>query len=108
MATYSVRLFNPEKHLDHTLAVSDDQYILDVAQDAGIRLPWGCLQGECSVCVAKLVKGQVNQSEQTFLQHPELEAGYIVTCVAYPRSDCEVLTHQEHGVYPNSLYLPLS
>ena len=104
MTIYQVRLVNPELNLDQTIEVPEDQYILDMADEAGIRLPSGCLQGECSVCVAKLVKGKVDQSEQKFLQSKEIEAGYTVTCVAYPLSDCVLETHQEQVLYKSSLY----
>lgn len=104
MAVYQVRLLNPDLNLDRAIAVSDDQYILDVAAEAGIRLPSGCLQGECSVCLAKIVTGEVEQSEQAFLTPSEIALGYTVTCVAYPRSDCTLLTHQEQVLYKDSLY----
>lgn len=105
MAVYQVRLVNPEG-LDRTIAVPDDQYILDMAEEEGMRLPSGCRQGNCSVCVAKLLVGEVDQSEQNFLQQAETTAGYVVTCVAYARSDCVLLTHQEQVLYQSSLYAP--
>lgn len=104
MAVYQVRLVNPEINLDRTISVPDDEYILDIAEVVGIRLPAGCKQGECSSCVAKLVSGEVDQSEQKFLRQSELEAGYAVTCVAYPKSDCTLHTHQEKVLYQSSLY----
>lgn len=104
MAVYQVRLVNPALKLDRTIAVPDDQYILDMAEDAGIRLPAGCKQGECSACVAKLMSGQVDQSEQKFLRPSEIAAGYTITCVAYPLSDCTLETHQEQVLYKSSLY----
>ena len=104
MAVYQVRVINPAIALDRTIAVPDDQYILDMAEDAGIRLPSGCKKGECSACVAKLVSGQVDQSEQKFLRPSEVEAGYVITCVTYPLSDCTLETHQEQVLYQSSLY----
>ena len=104
MAVYQVRLVNPAIALDRTLAVPDDQYILDMAEEVGLRLPSGCKQGECSACIAQLISGEVDQSEQKFLRQSELEAGYIVTCVAYPLSDCTLITHQEQVLYQSSLY----
>lgn len=104
MADYKVRLVNPAIALDQTIAVPDAQYILDMAEMAGIRLPAGCRQGNCSACVAKLVSGQIDQSEQKFLRPSEIEAGYTITCVAYPRSDCTLYTHQEQILYKSSLY----
>jgi ferredoxin len=104
MAVYHVRLINPAIGLDRTIEVPDDQYILDIAEDSGIRLPSGCKQGDCSACVAKLISGEVNQTEQKFLRPNEIQAGYIVTCVAYPVSDCTIETHQEKVLYQSSLY----
>lgn len=104
MAIYQVRLINPDINLDRAIAVPEDQYILDIAEASGIRLPSGCKQGECSACVAKLISGEVDQSEQRFLQPEEIQAGYVVTCVTYPLSDCTLQTHQEPVLYQSSLY----
>ncbi|MBD2211776.1 2Fe-2S iron-sulfur cluster binding domain-containing protein [Nostoc linckia FACHB-104] len=104
MAVYQVRLINSAMGLDRTIQVPDDQYILDIAADNGIRLPSGCKQGECSACVAKLISGEVDQSEQKFLRPQEIQAGYTVTCVTYPTSDCTLETHQEQVLYKSSLY----
>lgn len=104
MAVYQVRLINPAINLDRIISVPDDQYILDMAEEAGIRLPVGCREGTCSSCVAKLVNGKVDQSEQKFLRPTEIESGYTVTCVAYPLSDCTLETHQEQILYKSSLY----
>ena len=104
MPIYKVRLINQIINLDRTIEVPEDQYILDIAEDIGIRLPSGCKQGECSVCVAKLISGEVDQSEQKFLRQQEIQAGYTITCVAYPLSDCTLETHQEQVLYKSSLY----
>ncbi|MBO1346536.1 MAG: 2Fe-2S iron-sulfur cluster binding domain-containing protein [Hormoscilla sp. GUM202] len=109
MAAYQVRLVNDKIGLDFSRSVRafevpENEYILDIAEEAGIRLPSGCKQGECSACVAQLVSGEVDQREQKFLRPSEIAAGYIVTCVAYPLSDCTLLTHQEQVLYKSSLY----
>lgn len=104
MAIYQVRLVNPAIALDRTISVPEDQYILDVAEEAGIPLPYACRQGDCSACVAKLVSGEVDRSEQKFLRPSEIAAGYTLTCVAYPLSDCILETHQEQFLYQSSLY----
>lgn len=104
MAIHQVRLINSELGLDRTIPVPDDQYILDIAEEEGIYLPSGCKQGECSACIAKLIQGDVDQSEQRFLKPEELAQGYTVTCVTYPRSDCTLQTHQEQVLYQSSLY----
>ncbi|MDJ0514758.1 MAG: 2Fe-2S iron-sulfur cluster-binding protein [Trichodesmium sp. MO_231.B1] len=104
MIIYQVSLLSPEIGLDKTIEVPEDEYILDIAEDYGILLPYGCRQGNCSGCLGKLVSGEVDQSEQKFLRPEEKEAGYILTCVAVPLSDCTVYTHQEQVLYKSSLY----
>jgi ferredoxin len=104
MTPYKVRLINLDKDLDRTIEVPEGEYILDMADVAGIGLPFGCKQGNCSACVVKIIAGKVDQSEQTFLQDSEIEAGFAVSCVAYPLSDCVLATHQEQCLYSASLY----
>jgi ferredoxin len=104
MAAYQVRLINSDLNLDCTISVPDDQYILDRAEEEGIRLPASCREGICSSCIAKIISGEVDQSEQKFLQSSEIADGYTVTCVAYPLSDCTLETHQEQVLYQSSLY----
>jgi ferredoxin len=104
MTCYSVRFVNQEQDLDQTIEVPEGEYILDMAESAGLRLPSGCKQGSCSACIVKVISGKVDQSEQTFLQGSEVEAGFAVICVAYPLSDCVLATHQEQCLYGTSLY----
>ena len=97
MASYSITLQSPDG-TENKFECAEDQYILEAAEDEGLDLPSSCRAGACSACLGKVLKGSVNNDEQSFLDEDQLEEGWSLLCVAMPQSDCVILTEQEDNL----------
>lgn len=103
--TYTVEIHHQGN--THTIVVPEDRTILKAAEAAGLYLPNSCNAGVCTTCAAQIIgSGSVEQSDGMGVS-PVLQAeGYVLLCVAYPRSDLKIVTHKEDEVYERQFGQP--
>ena len=79
-----------------TVELSNDQPILDQGEDEGWDLPYACRQGQCVSCAGRIAGGAsedfVEHDNQQMLEEAEIDEGYTLTCVAYPRDSFSIET----------------
>lgn len=70
-----------------TVQCAPDQFVLDAARSAGLRLPSSCSKGLCGTCKSKLVSGQVEMKHGGGIRQREIDQGLFLPCCAKPLSD---------------------
>lgn len=80
-----------------------DRPLLETLEAAGLSLPFGCRYGACVTCAAFLVAGAVDYrgARAVGLRREQHRQGYILLCVARPRSDCVLDVGVQRGLYRN-------
>lgn len=71
-----------------TFTAAAEQTLMLAGLAAGLKLPWSCRNGTCRTCIARLVEGRVeHRIPWPGLSAEEKADGFILPCVAEPRSD---------------------
>jgi ring-1,2-phenylacetyl-CoA epoxidase subunit PaaE len=79
----------------HVFQVPDGGVVVDAALGVGMRVPYSCRGGMCCTCRARLAAGEVAMLRNYSLEAWEVEAGFVLTCQAQPRSDRVVLDYDQ-------------
>ena len=79
-----------------TVEVKENETILEAGEDEGWDLPYACREGQCLSCGGHISDGPsedfVSHHTQEMLSEDELDDGYTLTCVAYPKADFSIET----------------
>ena len=78
-----------------TFECADDVYILDAAEEAGVDLPYSCLNGGCFTCAGKFDAGTGTMHDQYVMEQNRIDEGYVLLCCCTIEEDVAILTHQE-------------
>ncbi|WP_160133865.1 2Fe-2S iron-sulfur cluster-binding protein [Halococcus salsus] len=81
-----------------TVDVPENQTLLEAGEDQGWDMPYACRQGQCLSCGGHVADGPSEDylihDNQQMLEAEELEDGYALTCVSYPKSDFTLETRE--------------
>lgn len=72
---------------EYELEIGPHQSILEAALEQDIDLPYSCQAGMCTACLGKCLSGKIKMDDDESLTQAEIDAGYILTCVAHPLTD---------------------
>jgi CDP-4-dehydro-6-deoxyglucose reductase, E3 len=88
------------KNSGHTFDVRPSQTVLQAAIDAGINLPYGCRNGACGSCKAKLISGKVMHTDyqSSAMSDSELAAGNTLLCCAMALEDLTISCREVGGL----------
>jgi len=88
------------KNSGHTFDVRPSQTVLQAAIEAGINLPYGCRNGACGACKAKLLQGKVTHDDYqgSAMSDAELAAGNALLCCARPIEDLSIECREVGGM----------
>ena len=88
------------KNSGNTFKVRPSQTVLQAAIEAGINLPYGCRNGACGACKAKLLQGKVihDDYQGSAMSDAELIAGNALLCCARPMEDLTIECRELGGL----------
>ncbi|APW96881.1 ferredoxin [Halobiforma lacisalsi AJ5] len=107
MTSHDVTLEWPDGRT-RTIVVREGETVLEGAERADVALPFGCRTGACGTCTGRLLGSEGSEPTATAtetgrvdvgdafssrrrpraLKDRHREAGYVLLCIATPRTDC--------------------
>lgn len=73
---------------DKTVSTNGALPLLDLAEEHGIEVAYGCRSGSCGDCKLKVLEGEVEAETDEGLTKEEIAAKFVLSCVAVPKTNC--------------------
>ncbi len=96
---YTLTVHDPRTGTHWSIPVDADRYLLIQAIEAGVDLPFSCIQGVCTTCAVKVLAGKLRQPEAFGITQELKDDGYALLCVGYAQSDLSVELQEEDEIY---------
>lgn len=84
--SYQVRFAKSGK----TIVADGTLTLLELAEKLGIYIDHECRSGNCSECMIKCLKGNVEMTAQSEIDDLDRKKGWTYACCAYPASNLEL------------------
>jgi CDP-4-dehydro-6-deoxyglucose reductase len=83
----------------HEFLVDGNESILEAAVRSGLRLNYGCANGNCGECKARLISGEVHRIREHdyVLSQREKQMGYLLTCSNTAVTDVQLEAAEAHS-----------
>ena len=80
----------------HEFQIERDESVLDAALREGVGIAYGCRNGTCNSCRAKIIDGEISYEAglPKALTQAQADAGWVLLCQAKPQTDLVVEAHE--------------
>ncbi len=78
-----------ERRSSSSVPVASGQTLLEAADAGGLEIPSLCRAGVCGTCRTRVLEGEVS-CDGGVLDDDDRASGYVLACVASPRSNCVI------------------
>jgi len=87
--THTVTLISRDSGEEHQIEVAEGETVLEAALRHGLHIPYGCRNGSCGSCRARVLSGRVAYPREwpPALTREQAEQGDVLLCRALPERD---------------------
>jgi len=97
-----IRRFEITLEKTHKISFSDNNVSFDIKEGESIvtssnnqggKLPFSCMQGMCTTCIARVIKGEfkyIEDPDPDTLSQEDIDNNSVLLCIATPLTDLEI------------------